>query len=153
MLARKSAWLIKIGLWESAISSAIMYLIYKKIKKRNARKKLEEQLQRTTGHSETPVGVSEMVLETEPKIAPKLSETVPEKESSPEEKAAKKKRRVYRWKLILGLFGPFCLQSLDTTIIASALPYIAEDFRKFLTSNQGGELRLTKHQTQTKSVS
>ncbi|KAJ5912356.1 hypothetical protein N7504_001239 [Penicillium tannophilum] len=107
-----------------------MYLIYKKIKKRNARKKLEEQLQRTTGHSDTPVGVNEMVLETDPKIAPKLSGTVPEKGSSPEEKAAKKKRRVYRWKLILGLFGPFCLQSLDTTIIASALPYIAEDFHQ-----------------------
>ncbi|KAJ5523769.1 hypothetical protein N7494_010419 [Penicillium frequentans] len=107
-----------------------MYLIYKKIKKRNARKKLEEQLQRTSGNSETP-DVNEIVLETGPKIAPKLSETVPEKEdSSAEEKAAKKKRRVYRWKLILGLFGPFCLQSLDTTIVASALPYIAEDFHQ-----------------------
>lgn len=109
-----------------------MYLIYKKIKKRNERKKLEEQRQLEAEHNEAPVNMSEAVLEAEPKILPQTSETVPEKaESSPEETAAKKRRRVYRWKLILGLFGPFCLQSLDTTIIASALPYIAEDFGKF----------------------
>jgi hypothetical protein len=37
---------------------------------------------------------------------------------------------IYRWKISLGLFGPFALQALDTTIIASALPYIATDFGK-----------------------
>ncbi|CAF3553300.1 hypothetical protein SNK04_000990 [Fusarium graminearum] len=41
-----------------------------------------------------------------------------------EEKAA----RVYRWKIIIGLMAPFALQSLDSTIIASALPWIAGDF-------------------------
>ncbi|KAJ6111169.1 hypothetical protein N7486_003404 [Penicillium sp. IBT 16267x] len=106
-----------------------MILIYKKIKKRNERKKLEEQRQQEAMHNETPVPVDEGSLEAVPDTALKMSETAHAKEeSSPEEKAAKKKRRVYRWKLILGLFGPFCLQSLDTTIIASALPYIAEDF-------------------------
>src|SRR4051812_1701367 len=39
--------------------------------------------------------------------------------------------RRYRTKLIIGLFFPFALQALDTTIIASALPWIASDFRKF----------------------
>ncbi|KAH7321055.1 major facilitator superfamily domain-containing protein [Stachybotrys elegans] len=34
----------------------------------------------------------------------------------------------YRWKLILGLALPFSLQALDSTIIASALPWIASDF-------------------------
>ena len=42
--------------------------------------------------------------------------------------AEKKQLRNYRWKLIIGLCGPFTLQGLDTTIIASALPYIATDF-------------------------
>ncbi|KAK0609413.1 major facilitator superfamily domain-containing protein [Immersiella caudata] len=50
-----------------------------------------------------------------------------EKES-PEERAEKKRRRVYRYKIIFGLFMPFTLQALDTTIIASALPFIATDF-------------------------
>ncbi|KAJ5818930.1 Major facilitator superfamily domain general substrate transporter [Penicillium riverlandense] len=49
-------------------------------------------------------------------------------ELSPEELAEKKRRRVYRWKIIFGLFFPFALQALDTTIVASALPFIARDF-------------------------
>lgn len=57
---------------------------------------------------------------------------VPSKEAkkilTPEEKAQKKQRRNYQWKLILGLFGPFALQALDTTIVASALSRIADDF-------------------------
>ncbi|KAJ5681424.1 uncharacterized protein N7477_001364 [Penicillium maclennaniae] len=47
-----------------------------------------------------------------------------------EELAESKRRTTYRWKIILGLFSPFCLQALDTTIVASALPYIAEDFNQ-----------------------
>ncbi|OBS27035.1 hypothetical protein FPOA_00976 [Fusarium poae] len=40
----------------------------------------------------------------------------------------KKAARVYRWKIIIGLMAPFALQALDSTIIASALPWIAGDF-------------------------
>ncbi|KAH6960843.1 hypothetical protein HG530_004552 [Fusarium avenaceum] len=40
----------------------------------------------------------------------------------------KKAARVYRWKIIFGLVAPFALQALDSTIIASALPWIASDF-------------------------
>lgn len=36
--------------------------------------------------------------------------------------------RIYRYKIIAGLFLPFLVQSLDTTIIAGALPFIASDF-------------------------
>ncbi|KAL6358430.1 hypothetical protein LRP88_08615 [Fusarium phalaenopsidis] len=43
-----------------------------------------------------------------------------------DEKAATK----YRWKIILGLVAPFALQALDSTIIASALPWIAGDFNE-----------------------
>lgn len=51
-------------------------------------------------------------------------------ELTPEETAEKRRKRAYRWKIVIGLFAPFTLQSLDTTIIASALPFIASDFRK-----------------------
>lgn len=40
----------------------------------------------------------------------------------------KKRWRRYRLKLIISLLAPFTLQALDTTIIASALPYIAASF-------------------------
>lgn len=94
-----------------------MILIYKKIKKHNERKRIETQQTATVNHDGDPV--------TEPPADVTSNE---KKTVSPEEAAEKKRRRVYRWRIILGLFAPFCLQSLDTTIIASALPYIAEDF-------------------------
>lgn len=96
-----------------------MILIYKKIKKHNERKKLEAQ-QAVTASADN----NEFSEPTTSAIS-KEKKTI-----SPEEAAEKKRRRTYRWKIILGLFAPFCLQSLDTTIIASALPYIAEDFGK-----------------------
>lgn len=94
-----------------------MILIYKKIKKHNERKRIEAQPTVTDSVGENPVTQS-----------PAHDTSSDKKTVSPEEAAEKKRRRVYRWKIILGLFAPFCLQSLDTTIIASALPYIAEDF-------------------------
>ena len=51
---------------------------------------------------------------------------------TPEEQAEKKHRRKYRLRIILGLFLPFTLQALDTTIIASALKFIADDFSQSL---------------------
>jgi len=45
-----------------------------------------------------------------------------------EDPVEKKRRRKYRWKVLFGLMMPFALQALDTTIIASALPFIATDF-------------------------
>lgn len=42
-----------------------------------------------------------------------------------------KKRRSHKYKVLFGLALPFALQSLDTTIIASALPFIAADFGMF----------------------
>ncbi|KAI0602266.1 MFS general substrate transporter [Biscogniauxia sp. FL1348] len=41
-------------------------------------------------------------------------------------KAEKASMRKYRWKLILGLLLPYSLQALDVTIVASALPTIAQ---------------------------
>jgi hypothetical protein len=42
--------------------------------------------------------------------------------------AERKKRGRYRWKMTIGLFGPFTLLALDSTVIATAFPYIATDF-------------------------
>jgi hypothetical protein len=50
---------------------------------------------------------------------------------APQEAAEKKRRRSYRWKIIFGLFGPFALQALDATVIASAFSYIATDFSTY----------------------
>ncbi|KAL2141536.1 hypothetical protein VTI28DRAFT_2236 [Corynascus sepedonium] len=47
-----------------------------------------------------------------------------------EERAERKRRRKYRLRVIMGLFLPFALQALDTTIIASALTSIAQDFHE-----------------------
>ena len=41
-----------------------------------------------------------------------------------------KRRRKYRWKLILSLLLPSFMNSLDLTIIATAVPLIASDFGK-----------------------
>lgn len=45
-----------------------------------------------------------------------------------ESAAESKRRRNHKYKVLFGLALPFALQSLDTTIIASALPFIAADF-------------------------
>jgi hypothetical protein len=50
---------------------------------------------------------------------------------SPEEAVQKKRRKYYRWKIIIGLFGPLTLQALDNTVIAAAFPYIATDFSTY----------------------
>jgi hypothetical protein len=49
-------------------------------------------------------------------------------------KNEKREMNPYRRRLMLGLFFPFLVQSLDVAIIAGALPSIALDFRKSLQS-------------------
>ncbi|KAG6355170.1 hypothetical protein INS49_004251 [Diaporthe citri] len=50
------------------------------------------------------------------------------KEGGGETSAESRKRRNHKYKVLFGLAFPFALQSPDTTIIASALPFIAADF-------------------------
>ncbi|WEW58276.1 hypothetical protein PRK78_003744 [Emydomyces testavorans] len=45
-------------------------------------------------------------------------------------KKEKRDKRVYRWKLICGLLLPYFLASVDLTIVAAALPFIASHFNK-----------------------
>lgn len=46
-------------------------------------------------------------------------------------KREKHDSRVYRWKLIGGLLVPYFLASVDLTIVAAALPFLASHFSKF----------------------
>jgi hypothetical protein len=58
---------------------------------------------------------------------------------SSECKEETRRRRRYRWKLIFGLFLPYFLASVDTTIVATALPTIASHFGEQHISLNGGE--------------
>lgn len=53
-------------------------------------------------------------------------------ELTAEEAAERKRRIIYRWKIIVGLSGPFILQSFNSTILASAYPHIATDFGTYI---------------------
>ncbi|KAL2810549.1 major facilitator superfamily domain-containing protein [Aspergillus granulosus] len=49
---------------------------------------------------------------------------------SPEAETEKRKRRIYRWKLIGSLFLPYTLATIDLTIVATAVPFIASHFNE-----------------------
>lgn len=98
---------------------------------------------RDTPTKETPQSLdspSNAAANGSPTAAKGAAGTKTEKpEPTPEEKAEQRRKRAYRWKIVIGLFAPFTLQSLDTTIIASALPFIASDFSK--STYQPGQAR------------
>ncbi|CAI7638127.1 unnamed protein product [Penicillium glandicola] len=95
-----------------------MFLIYKKIKKHNERKRIIPPV------SDITPDAIELYTTVD------IPQDGKEKNTNAPEQIAEKRRNVYRWKIILGLFSPYCLQALDTTIVASALPFIAEDFNQ-----------------------
>lgn len=65
---------------------------------------------------------------TEPKTTTAVSEPVAATQPCAICKQQKHDARVYRWKLILGLAMPFWLTSVDLTVVATALPFIASHF-------------------------
>lgn len=104
-----------------------MYLAYK-----YARKKYKEREQakatgatKSTSPDSQPAVQQDAVETGEEKTKIRTSENHETLQDDPIEK---KRRRKYRLKIIFGLVAPFTLQGLDTTIIASALPFIAKDF-------------------------
>ena len=125
-----------------------MYLAYKYIKKKRNEKreqKQQKQDQQQQGHATIPApattassGLTVTPAEEpppaplDPKVRAKKTQERDHGEETDEEqqrhKAEKRRRTIYRCKLICGLAMPFTLQGLDTTIVASALPYIAADF-------------------------
>ncbi|TQV93789.1 tetracycline efflux protein [Cordyceps javanica] len=105
-----------------------MFYAYKKIKEHRRQKALAQETTAQDTTTTTHAGSSNTDQKLANHDAARASNT--KKELSPEEIADKRRRRVYRWKLIAGLFGPFALQALDTTIIASALSDIATEFNQ-----------------------
>ena len=49
-------------------------------------------------------------------------------QQQPAERAETTRRRKYRWKLIAGLILPNFLASIELTVLAAALPFIASFF-------------------------
>ncbi|OAA54661.1 Major facilitator superfamily domain, general substrate transporter [Cordyceps fumosorosea ARSEF 2679] len=118
-----------------------MYYAYKKIKEHRRQKPLAQETAQDTNTSTqkttTPDQQQPVTNDQQPGASdqqPTTNDTFKKskikKQLSPEEAADKKRRTIYRWKLIAGLFGPFALQALDTTIIASALSDIATEFHQ-----------------------
>lgn len=69
-------------------------------------------------------GTSPGLDHTQPNVEERGSEPCPECT------AAKKRAKIYRWKVILSLLIPNIMASMDLTIIATALPTIASHFCK-----------------------
>ena len=115
-----------------------MLIAFKKYKEHRARQARNSAQDNNHGNFETQwAGVTDSnvaaggnAVVNSPEIENKPAEATKKKKTdlSPGEIAEKKRRRAYRWKVVLGLFAPFALQSLDNTIVASALPFIATDF-------------------------
>jgi len=130
------------------------YLLYKYIKKTSRERKARQanpdrfenigkQDQQSPAHAiDTPAASGEENVAQNPDTFATPQNGMPEKNGSTAEptpakdtrtKEEKRAMRIYRRKLIAGLFLPFSVQALETTIIAGALPFIASDFSRFST--------------------
>lgn len=98
-----------------------------------ARKKYKAREQQRQPQQQEPDG-EEIQLndqldgESSTAIHPNATDDGADSNTPKETEEEKKARRRYRYKILLGLMAPFMLQSLDMTIVAAALPFIAEDF-------------------------
>ncbi|KAL4792678.1 major facilitator superfamily domain-containing protein [Aspergillus venezuelensis] len=100
------------------------YLLYKKIKKSRAAKAQADAFPLESQSS--PFERTEDVQTLSSLPQPKL-----EKQSTtPEERTEKRRRRIYRFKLIGALFMPYLLATLDLTIVATSVPFIASHFNE-----------------------
>ena len=106
------------------------YWLYKKIRDRK-RNSGEQHLlgpyPAASDRNEAPAGIVSSDKET--------SRLDPQPQESPGDSEAQRAARVYRWRLIGGLFLPATVQALNTTLIAGALPFIASDFNEFAQIN------------------
>jgi hypothetical protein len=110
------------------ITSAMAYYLYKKIKASKAAKAQSDLIPLYSRHSSPfertsqqqdgrPLTLNDPSLLTTEKTPP-----------SPELEDEKRRRRIYRWKLIASLFLPYMLATIDLTIVATAVPFIASHF-------------------------
>ncbi|KAL4772311.1 major facilitator superfamily domain-containing protein [Aspergillus nidulans var. acristatus] len=63
-------------------------------------------------------------------ITPANTSALHEKSISHEAEAEKRRRRVYRLKLVCALFMPYFLATIDLTIVATSVPFIASHFNE-----------------------
>lgn len=127
-----------------------MYLTYRLIKKhKQARQHAEQAVVPSASATSETENKDALAHVSQPQIAaatPNVEHTDPDtaptrKDSEPQiTRDEKLAARRYRILLIIGLFCPFALQALDVTIIASALPWIASDFRKPFSSQDYASL-------------
>ncbi|KAL5333817.1 major facilitator superfamily domain-containing protein [Aspergillus crustosus] len=104
--------------------------LYRKIKASRAAKRESDLIPLQNDHSSPFERHQDAVNGSRPSNEP-LTQPLPEKQRpSPEEQAEKRWRRIYRWKLILCLFMPYLLASIDLTIVATAVPFIASHFNE-----------------------
>ncbi|KAK2616999.1 hypothetical protein QQS21_000088 [Conoideocrella luteorostrata] len=115
-----------------------MYYVYKKIKnsreRAQAQRGVQEQVENApVGKTHHGQATADSLAKSEPDVAQVDAKDENDKKDKipptpDEERADKTRRLIYRLKLCFGLFGPFALQALDTTIVASALAVIATEF-------------------------
>ncbi|KAL4812926.1 major facilitator superfamily domain-containing protein [Aspergillus spinulosporus] len=98
----------------------MIYLLYKHINKSRAAKRQSHSVPlrpfdgQHDGDSLTPTDTS----------------ALREKNISPEAEAEKRRRRIYRLKLVCALFMPYFLATIDLTIVATSVPFIASHFNE-----------------------
>ncbi|KAL6234059.1 hypothetical protein BDW75DRAFT_213361 [Aspergillus navahoensis] len=101
----------------------VFYLLYKHIKKtRAARRQSDIVLQMHSNPFNGQRGGDALTSNNAPVLQEKIV--------SPEAQAEKKRRRIYRLKLVCALFMPYFLATIDLTIVATAVPFIASHFNK-----------------------
>ncbi|RDW84177.1 putative MFS multidrug transporter [Aspergillus mulundensis] len=96
----------------------VFYLLYKHIKKTRAAKRQSEHIPLQTQSSQ----------DGETLTSSHGAPTLPDKRPSPEAEAERKRLRIYRLKLVTALFMPYLLATIDLTIVATAVPFIASHF-------------------------
>jgi hypothetical protein len=105
----------------------MMIYLYRKHKKRKAAaakaeaEKAQGPVLTTNEKASDPQAIA--AVDSEPQEIPTTKPVVPEESAED-----KRRRRVYRWKLVLSLCLPGFLAAVDTTIVATALTTIASHF-------------------------
>jgi hypothetical protein len=114
-----------------------MIYLYKKHKAKKEALNIakEQQASESKPDSNQPedVNTPEKQLDSQPEISAETADAakVVKSQAPTETPEEKRRRRIYRWKLVIALFPPAFLAAVDTTIVATALTTIASHFSMF----------------------